>query len=321
MARYWWVNQNQTYAAESGGGYLWSPKRNKNGSRSQFYDNMREVSPGDVIFSFRDTALAAVSIATSYCYEAPQPEEFGAVGSQWERIGWRIDAAYTTMSELVRPKDHMAVLAPLLPEKYSPLKPDGNGNQMYLAELSESMANALLGILKAAGNRLPQPSGAPPAADGKAAPLMEKADETIEKAIRGSDLSVTEKEALVQSRRGQGLFRQRLLAVEKRCRITGVADPEFLIASHIKPWRDSNNKERLDGENGLLLTPTIDRLFDRGFIGFEDSGELIVSPVLADATARGLGLPAQRPFATGGFTAGQRAYLQYHRDFILKRAH
>jgi putative restriction endonuclease len=321
MARYWWVNQNQTYNEESGGGYLWSPKRNKNGSRSRFYDNMREVSPGDQIFSYRNTAIAAVSNATSYCYESPQPEEFGAVGSRWERAGWRVDAAYTSMPKLVLPRDHMVELAPLLPEKYSPLKPDGMGNQMYLAEISESMADVLFRLLTEADNHLPQPSWSLPAADDKAAQQSYLADDIAVKAIYGSDLTETEKESLVKSRRGQGQFRQRVLDQEKRCRITGVVDAEFLIASHIKPWRESSNHERIDGENGLLLTPTIDRLFDRGFISFEDSGELIVSPVLTAATARVLGLPAQRPYATGTFTTGQKVYLQYHRDYILKRKH
>jgi putative restriction endonuclease len=69
------------------------------------------------------------------------------------------------------------------------------------------------------------------------------------------------------------------MEIETRCRITGVTNPIHLRTSHCKPWRDSNNEERLDGENGLLLTPTIDHLFDRGFISFEDSGVLIVSPV------------------------------------------
>ena len=87
--RYWWVNQNQTYRHEISGGYLWSPKRNANGARNPFYESMREVSPGDIIFSFRDTRIAALGIARSYCYESPKPTEFGTAGSYWEAIGGR----------------------------------------------------------------------------------------------------------------------------------------------------------------------------------------------------------------------------------------
>src|SRR5688500_10402288 len=85
-------------------------------------------------------------------------------------------------------------------------------------------------------------------------------------------IATTEKQAIVLARRGQGLFRQRVSEIEVRCRVTGVSNPEHLRASHCKPWRDSNKDERLDGENGLLLTPSIDHLFDRGFISFGAEG-------------------------------------------------
>jgi hypothetical protein len=60
MKRYWWVNQNQTYRREVQGGYLWSPKRSANGARNPFYESMREVAPGDLIFSFMDTRILAL---------------------------------------------------------------------------------------------------------------------------------------------------------------------------------------------------------------------------------------------------------------------
>jgi putative restriction endonuclease len=85
--RYWWVNQNQTYRHEIAGGYLWSPKRKSNGQRNAFYEFMREVSPGDVVFSFSETLIAAIGIARSYCYESPKPTEFGTTGSNWGQIG------------------------------------------------------------------------------------------------------------------------------------------------------------------------------------------------------------------------------------------
>jgi hypothetical protein len=60
--RFWWVNQNQTFRQEIAGGYLWSAKRNANGARNPFYESMREVAPGDLIFSFVDTRVAAIGI-------------------------------------------------------------------------------------------------------------------------------------------------------------------------------------------------------------------------------------------------------------------
>ena len=108
--RYWWVNQNQTYRHEVAGGYLWSPKRKANGHINPFYEFMREVAPGDVIFSFADTLIRAIGIAKSHCYECPKPLEFGSVGMNWEQVGWKIDVEYRSVTDPIRPVDHMATL-------------------------------------------------------------------------------------------------------------------------------------------------------------------------------------------------------------------
>ena len=92
------------------------------------------------------------------------------------------------------------------------------------------------------------------------------------------------------------------------------------MASHCKPWRDCRNEERLDGENGLLLTPSIDHLFDRGFIGFEDSGNLIFSPVAHRPSLLRMGVETDRVVNVGGFTEGQRKFLDFHRNAVLLRA-
>ena len=146
--RYWWVNQNQTYRHELAGGYLWSPKRNANGARNPFYETMREVAPGDLILSFVDTRLVAIGIAQSYCWESPKPSEFGTAGQNWEDVGWRVRVAFTQLLHQVRPKDHIDVLRPLLPAKYSPLQANGNGLQsIYLAEIPELLAEVLFGLI------------------------------------------------------------------------------------------------------------------------------------------------------------------------------
>ena len=100
----------------------------------------------------------------------------------------------------------------------------------------------------------------------------------------------TEKTQIVLARRGQGIFKENVRKLEKRCRITGVERLEHLRASHIRPWRDSDNQVRLDGENGLLLTPSIDHLFDRGFISFENRGRLLISPVAHMESLRRMGI-------------------------------
>lgn len=122
------------------------------------------------------------------------------------------------------------------------------------------------------------------------------------------------------ARRGQGLFKQRVRQVERRCRIAGVERIEHLRASHCKPWRDSSDPERLDGENGLLLTPSIDHLFDRGFIAFEGDGRLLVAPVAHWASLERMGVPVGEKKNVGGFSEGQKRYLEFHRERVFLEA-
>src|ERR1043166_5929451 len=122
--RYWWVNQNQTFRHEVPGGYLWSPQRKANGDRNAFYESMREVAPGDLIFSFADSFIRAIGIAKSFCYECPKPDEFGPTGMNWDRIGWRVDVAFQVQTQPIQTREHMQVLSPMLPEKYAPLRPN-----------------------------------------------------------------------------------------------------------------------------------------------------------------------------------------------------
>ena len=108
---------------------------------------------------------------------------------------------------------------------------------------------------------------------------------------------------------------------ESRCRVTKVDRIEHLIASHCKPWRDcDSNGERLDGENGLLLTPTIDHLFDRGFISFEGDGRFLVSEVAHKESLRRMGVPVDEMRKVRGFSEGQKRYLEYHRKNLFLAA-
>jgi hypothetical protein len=99
--RYWWVNQNQTYRAELRGSFMWSPKQNANGARNQFYENMREVSPGDIVFSFCDTRIKALGVVTGGAQTGPKPD-FGAAGSNWSREGWFVPVDYCVLNNQIR---------------------------------------------------------------------------------------------------------------------------------------------------------------------------------------------------------------------------
>ncbi len=103
--RYWWVNQNQTYKAEVRGSFMWSPKQNANGARNQFYEDMRQVSPGDIVFSYCDTRIKAIGIVTGQAQTGPKPD-FGAAGSNWSREGWYVPVDY---HDAVRENDESLV--------------------------------------------------------------------------------------------------------------------------------------------------------------------------------------------------------------------
>lgn len=323
--RYWWVNQNQTFRHEVAGGYLWSPKRNANGARNPFYESMREVSPGDAIFSFVDTRIAAIGIAQSYCWESPKPVEFGEAGQYWENVGWKVKVAFIQLLNKVRPKDYMEVLGPLLPNRYSPLQPNGNGIQsIYLTEVPPTFAEVLAGLIGEEARPVTSAVEVAGVTEGdqiKTGDDLDIWEHRLEERV-ATDTSIgdTDREAIIRARRGQGIFKQRVMEIETKCRITGVDRPTHLVASHCKPWRDSSNDERLDGENGLLLTPSIDHLFDRGFIGFEDSGVLIVSPVAHMPSLQRMGVETKQVLNVGGFTEGQRRFLDFHRNAVLLRA-
>jgi hypothetical protein len=324
--RYWWVNQNQTYRHEVAGGYLWSPKRKANGQINPFYEFMREVAPGDLIFSFADTCIRAIGIAKSTCYECPKPREFGAVGAHWEQVGWKVEVEFRALANPIRPVDNMDALRPTLPDKYSPLSPDGRGSQsVYLTAVPPKMADALATLIGReaqlaveVGRSFAQDTGL---SDRPAQAIAEWEEHLRARIESDAAIPETTREQLVLARRGQGRFRDAVSRIETHCRITGVNRPEHLIASHCKPWRDcKEHAERLDGENGLLLTPSIDHLFDRGFISFENNGGLLISPVAHSLSLRKMGIPVGERLNAGGFTEGQRRYLEYHRESVFLQA-
>ena len=96
--------------------------------------------------------------------------------------------------------------------------------------------------------------------------------------------------------------------------MTGLARQEFLIASHIKPWRDCDHQERLDGANGLLLSPHVDKLFDRHWISFERDGQLIWQHEAAGDALRCWGIASANVIRP--FSREQEVFLEQHRRHL-----
>ena len=128
----------------------------------------------------------------------------------------------------------------------------------------------------------------------------------------------TEAERLVVQRVGQDIFRRGLLEYwDGRCAITGLAVPELLRASHIKPWSDcDSDTERLDVFNGLLLAPHLDAAFDAGFITIANDRTVLVSSILPLDARSVLGL--DKPLKVGGLHHAHQRYLPSHRASIFR---
>jgi hypothetical protein len=133
----------------------------------------------------------------------------------------------------------------------------------------------------------------------------------------GTKAGPAEEEVLARRRIKHNLFKSNLKKVEKACRITGITDHRYLIASHIKPWSESVGDEKTDGYNGLLLAPHIDHLFNYGYISFDDLGNLLASELVPESLFISWGIP--RHCNVGKFTSQQKKYLEHHRKKYVDR--
>ncbi|MEQ8816262.1 MAG: HNH endonuclease signature motif containing protein [Thalassobaculum sp.] len=334
MPRYRWVNHKQTFRQEIDGTYLWSPKRKANGARNVFYENMRAAVPGDLVLSFADGLIRHVGRVAEFAFTAPKPEEFGSTGGYWSAVGWLLPVYWVTLANPVRPRDLIATLGPLLPGKYSPISPTtGYGLQSaYLAEIPQSVFDIIVGAGSAVGSAAYDVDALRRGGANSLSysVVSEEMDDAVEKRV-AADLTLddTTRRTVIQARRGQGRFRDNVHAVERVCRLTGITNPTLLIASHIKPWRLCETAaERLDGMNGLMLTPDADLLFDRGFVTFHDDGRPEVSKRFNQRDLERLGLggatpgvfglsEAQAPYVASGLRAEQCAYMDYHRRAVF----
>lgn len=315
MAKFWWVNHKQTHRQEIEGEYLWSPKTERNGAHSHFYNNMRSAAPGDFVVSMANANVAHIGCVADYAISAPKPLEFGKLGDNWLNEGWLLPMVWLKVQQPFSPKSNLDKIAPLLRGRYAPLQAaTGHGNQKaYFSEIDEALFFVVADTARFSSvnqANLVERSNAR-TSDEVADALEEQLLARIE---TDSNLSATEKIDLKKSRRGQGSFRRSLLHLQDACRVTGIRNSALLIASHIKPWRSCKSSfERLDGYNGLLLSPDVDYLFDKGLISFENSGEILLSSKLHKSDLERLGISLLPSHPQSEFHQNYNVYLEHHR--------
>jgi hypothetical protein len=285
--------------------------RNANGGYNKTYENMTLVRPGDTVFSYANGRIGAIGQVIEAASASPKPTEFGNVGDYWANEGWLVGVYFTAAPQHLAPKDHFAAIAPLLPAKYSPInKRDGDGNQKcYLAGISDALGLLLLALL-----------GVEATASFTSTLYVNDAENDVEvlddiHQIEGdATIPETQRLQLAKARIGQGLFRKRVMLVDPHCRVTGVEDSRLLIASHIKPWRDASNAERINGYNGIMLSPHVDALFDERLISFEDDGRMLVHPSLRQDVLDRWSI--RRDTRVERFRSEQSRFLEHHRKLF-----
>jgi putative restriction endonuclease len=298
-SQYWWVNQNRAVAREPIGDYLWAPQASK-GPRSESALNISRVQEGDFVFAFAEGAVRGVGIALRGAVEAPRPAELAPTGKAGDELGWHVPVRFFELE-----------LPPVLPDTHSPLRSTGaRSSGVYLAPVSTAMVVVLRELLAEQLEDIE--------AQIKATVESELADDWVESFIRRrADLAPAHKQQLIRARRGLGEFRRSLEKIESACRLTGLLDRRHLRACHIKPWSVSEDREKIDGNNGLLLSPHVAHLFTRGYISFSDEGELLASRYLNPAILSAWSL--RMPMKVGVFQRQQRGYLEYHRREIFDK--
>lgn len=272
---------------------------------------MTRLGPGDIVFSCAAGTIAAIGLVLERARSAPLAAPAGAAAAGPPDDGWLVPVRFLLLSEPLRPRDQIAAIRPLLPRRQSPLRVSGDANpQVRLAELSAPLAALLRRLLNRQVEECEARIGME--MDGRLA------ERVIEEQIwQRSDIAPLERRQLISARSGRGIFRERVEQTESACRVTGILDRRYLRATHIKPWKDADDREKIDGYNGLLLSPHIDHLFERGHISFADDGTLLISRHLNPYVRSAWGL--ERPVPARSFAPQQCVYLQHHRQQVFEK--
>lgn len=142
-------------------------------------------------------------------------------------------------------------------------------------------------------------------------------EENADEDVLVGNVPETIREVIVKARIGQGTYRNKLIRkYNSQCIVTGVTHPKLLVASHIKPWSVCDNHERIDENNGLLLSANIDRLFDCGLITFSNNGAMRVSKFVGTNNEFALNIHNGLEVDLKA-TSELLKYLEYHRDVLF----
>lgn len=297
--KFFWVNLGGTFNEVDENGFLWAPLHSTSKSKDgalrtkalRHWDVVDEVRAGDIIFCVNDKQITRIAEAQGDAYNAERPSTRSI--TEWKNDGRRVDVTLHFPDYPVHRDEIAEEFMSQFNENCDPpvFNKSGALKQIYMSHVGP---NAGLYLLERTG-------------------LIGSFVDRIldEDALK---ISKTTREAIILARVGQGRFRADLMKRwNGRCALTALQNPDLLVASHIVPWSMSNNRERLDVDNGLLLATHIDRLFDRGLISFDDQGKLLISDQLDHHARQVFGLTQYQKLVV---SKGNLPYLARHRTLF-----
>jgi len=294
---FYWVNIGKSYKEVKDFNFLWAPAYaiGKNGKKkiNAGWEPVKEVKAGDVIFCNRDQNIIYVAVARKAAYPDKRPETRAFV--EWEEEGFRIDVDLTFVSPSVHISEFRDALIAIHNKACTPALFDRNGkvSQQYMVQIPPGAGALILSFI----------------GDAEA----DVCDHVTERK-KGRLTQGGTREVSAQARVGQGQFRDEVLALWKNsCPVTGLSNKELLTASHIVKWSLSNETEKIDPNNGFPLSPALDKLFDRGYVSFNDRGELLInSDAVSERDLQCLGVAPNARIK--GLNSQQKSYLARHRE-------
>ncbi|MBA5202216.1 HNH endonuclease [Pectobacterium aroidearum] len=287
---FFWVNLGTSFKEVKEYGFLWAPKYATNAKGKEVknagWEPMSKIKSGDVIFCYRDWKVNLILRATSDSYNAGRPEN--RKFSAWEVEGWKVDISYEELASPIDIREFKEEFIELYNDCCHPKVFNKRGlcTQIYMSSLS--IHAGLYLIDKIEGLELDILLG-----------------EGTKKEY--------ERKILAKARVGQGEYRRDLLDLwEDKCAVTGVDRKDLLIASHIYPWCLSEDEDKINKFNGLLLSPALDRLFDKGLISFNDNGNILIKDTLSDEILCKLGVSNELKISL--IKEENKKFLRMHRE-------
>ncbi len=302
---FYWVNIGTSKNIVKEHGFLWAPQKviKENGTKAKNagWEQVKSIVKGDVIFCYFDKRIHYIAVATkdSYVSSRPSFDEFKAWAQNATDDGTRVDIDVQILENSLDSEQFKEEVIDYYNEQCTPVlfTKKKSINQQYMISLSKSVGILILNSIGDESIRTQE--------------IITKNNSTSKNKKKPKK---TTKETLIQARVGHGAFRDELLEYWKSCPVTDVNDSALLIASHILPWHVANDDEKLDKFNGILLSPSVDKLFDRGYISFDDQGKLLTHKKLNIKNLDKLGI--EKNAQIKGLEKAHLYYLNEHREIF-----